>query len=60
MHMGTTRKPKLHNVDGHRQSIPTQNKPNIANHNLILLKQFYLTQQHKHYSNIITNSNKPT
>jgi hypothetical protein len=29
------------------------NKPNIANHNLILLKQFYLTQQHKHYSNII-------
>jgi hypothetical protein len=29
------------------------NKPNIANHNLSLLKQFYLTQQHKHYSNII-------
>jgi hypothetical protein len=29
------------------------NKPNIANHNLILLKQFYLTKQHKHYSNII-------
>jgi hypothetical protein len=29
------------------------NKPNIANHNLILLKQFYLTQQHKHYSKII-------
>jgi hypothetical protein len=28
-------------------------KPNIANHNLILLKQFYLTKQHKHYSNII-------
>jgi hypothetical protein len=29
------------------------NKPNIAHYNLILLKQFYLTQQHKHYSNII-------
>jgi hypothetical protein len=29
------------------------NKPNIANHNLILLKQFYLTKQHNHYSNII-------
>jgi hypothetical protein len=24
MHVGTTRKPKLYNVDGHRQSIPTQ------------------------------------
>jgi hypothetical protein len=30
-----------------------RNKPNIVNHNLPLLKQFYLTQQHKHYSNII-------
>jgi hypothetical protein len=29
------------------------NKPNIANHNLILIKQFYLTQQYIHYSNII-------
>jgi hypothetical protein len=29
------------------------NKPNITNHNLILLKQFYTTQQHKHYSSII-------
>jgi hypothetical protein len=29
------------------------NKPNITNHNLILLKQFYLTKQHKHYTNII-------
>jgi hypothetical protein len=29
------------------------NKSNIANYNLILLKHFYLTQQHKHYSNII-------
>jgi hypothetical protein len=29
------------------------NKPNIANHNLTLLKQFYLIQQHKYYSNII-------
>jgi hypothetical protein len=29
------------------------NKPNITNHNINLLKQFYLTQQHKHYSNKI-------
>jgi hypothetical protein len=29
------------------------NTPNITEHNLILLKQFYLTQQHKHYKNII-------
>jgi hypothetical protein len=29
------------------------NKPNIANHNLILLKQFYLTKKNNHYSNII-------
>jgi hypothetical protein len=29
------------------------NKPNIVNHNLPLLKQFYLIQQQKHYSNII-------
>jgi hypothetical protein len=29
------------------------NKPNIIEHNLILLKQFYLTQQHKHYQNKI-------
>jgi hypothetical protein len=29
------------------------NKPNITEHNLRLLKQFYLTQQHKHYHNII-------
>jgi hypothetical protein len=33
------------------------NKPNIAHYNLILLKQFYLTQQHKHYSNIIEKIN---
>jgi CRISPR/Cas system Type II protein with McrA/HNH and RuvC-like nuclease domain len=29
------------------------NKPNITEHNLILLKQFYLRQQHKHYQGII-------
>jgi hypothetical protein len=29
------------------------NAPNITEHNLILLKQFYLTQQHKHYQDII-------
>jgi hypothetical protein len=29
------------------------NKPNITEHNLILLKQFYLIQQHKHYQSII-------
>ena len=29
------------------------NKPNITTHNLSLLKQFYLTQQHTHYHNII-------
>jgi hypothetical protein len=29
------------------------NKPNIIEHNLRLLKQFYLAQQHKHYHNII-------
>jgi hypothetical protein len=29
------------------------NTPNITEHNLILLKQFYLTQQHKHYQNTI-------
>jgi hypothetical protein len=29
------------------------NTPNITEHNLILLKQFYLTQQHKHYQNKI-------
>jgi hypothetical protein len=29
------------------------NKPNITEHNLILLKQFYLTQQHKQYQSII-------
>jgi hypothetical protein len=29
------------------------NKPNISYHNLRLLKQLYLTQQHKHYQNII-------
>jgi hypothetical protein len=28
-------------------------KPNITNHNLILLKQFYLIQQQKYYSNTI-------
>jgi hypothetical protein len=27
--------------------------PNITEHNLILLKKFYLTQQHKHYQNKI-------
>jgi hypothetical protein len=32
------------------------NKPNITNHNLTLLKQFYLTQQYKHYSNIIAKN----
>jgi hypothetical protein len=32
------------------------NKPNLTNHNLILLKQFYLTQQHKHYANIIAKN----
>jgi hypothetical protein len=32
------------------------NKPNITNHNLTLLKQFYLTQQHKHYFNIIAKN----
>jgi hypothetical protein len=31
----------------------SHNKPNIVNHNLPLLKQFYLKQQQKHYSNII-------
>jgi hypothetical protein len=40
------------------------NKPNITNHNITLLKQFYLTQQHKHYSNTIekkfTNYNRKT
>jgi hypothetical protein len=29
------------------------NTPNITEHNLILLKQFYLAQQHKHYQNQI-------
>jgi hypothetical protein len=29
------------------------NTPNITEHNLILLKQFYLARQHKHYQNII-------
>jgi hypothetical protein len=29
------------------------NTPNIIEHNLILLKQFYLMQQHKHYQNKI-------
>jgi ribonuclease HI len=29
------------------------NTPNITEHNLILLKQFYLAQQHKHSRNII-------
>jgi hypothetical protein len=29
------------------------NKPNITTHNLKLLKQFYLTKQHKHYQDII-------
>jgi hypothetical protein len=29
------------------------NTPNITKHNLILLKQFYLARQHKHYQNII-------
>jgi hypothetical protein len=32
------------------------NKSNITNHNLILLKQFYLTQQQKYYSKIITKN----
>jgi hypothetical protein len=36
------------------------NKPNITNHNITLLKQFYLIQQHKHYSNTIeTNFHQP-
>jgi hypothetical protein len=34
------------------------NKPNITDYNLILLKQFYLTQQHKHYQDIIEKINK--
>ena len=29
------------------------NTPNITEHNLILLKQFYLMQQHKYYQNKI-------
>jgi hypothetical protein len=29
------------------------NKPNITEHNLILLKQFHITQQNQHYQNII-------
>jgi hypothetical protein len=29
------------------------NKPNITEHNLRLLKQFYLTQQHKYYHDTI-------
>jgi hypothetical protein len=29
------------------------NKPNITKHNLRLLKQFYLTQQHKYYHDVI-------
>jgi hypothetical protein len=36
------------------------NKPNIANYNLLLLKQYYLTQQHKHYLNIIEKKLLPT
>jgi hypothetical protein len=32
------------------------NKPNITNHNLRLLKQFYVTQQHKHYQDIINKN----
>jgi hypothetical protein len=32
-------------------------KPNIANHKLLLLQQYYLTQQHKHYLNIIGKKN---
>jgi hypothetical protein len=36
------------------------NTPNITDHNLILLKQFYLTQQHKHYQNIIEKKNYQT
>jgi hypothetical protein len=30
-----------------------RNTPNITEHNLILIKQFYLTQQHNQYQNII-------
>jgi hypothetical protein len=30
------------------------NKPNITDHNLGLLKEFYLTQQYKHYQDINT------
>jgi hypothetical protein len=29
------------------------NKPDITEHNLILLKQFYLTQHHNHYQELI-------
>jgi hypothetical protein len=32
------------------------NKPNITDHNLRLLKQFYLTKQHKHYQDIIAKN----
>jgi hypothetical protein len=32
------------------------NQLNISTHNIILLKQYYLTQQHKHYFNIIENN----
>jgi hypothetical protein len=31
------------------------NQQNIAEYNLTLLRQFYITQQHKHYYNIIEN-----
>jgi hypothetical protein len=52
MHVGTTRKPKSYNVDGHRQSIPTQQTQHCQSQ-CNLLKQFYLTQQHKYHSNTI-------
>jgi hypothetical protein len=52
MQLDTTRKSQLYDVDEYKQSIP-HNTPNITVHNLIILKQFYLTQQHKYYQNEI-------
>jgi hypothetical protein len=49
--MDATRKSQLYNVT--TDTVFPHNKPNITEHNLILLKQFYLTQQCKHYQDII-------
>jgi hypothetical protein len=51
MQMDATRKSQLYNVT--TDTVFPHNKPNITEHNLILLKQFYLTQQCKHYQDII-------